>query len=197
VWSTGTNKVHVINNGVATQFEYGTFEYTEDTPPQGLIGKGTRVRTRSESTTFEAGSCGTLQPPMMDPPPPTDCGTRMIKYLIELNPQGMKLTPDVTMHDNPIREKLDYDNCGLNTVESWVAGTWPAATGRLMSKGKPVRSFFGKQDTLTASGKWSDSGRKELQWGGVMTGSVSITWKLTLKRVKPTAGAKPKKRGRR
>jgi hypothetical protein len=202
VWSTGTNKVRVMDNGAGPQLEFGTFEYTDMTPDPGLKAKGTRDRSRTDTVSFDPGSCGTLQEPMMDPPAPKDCGTRMINYLIELTPEGTTIHPDVLMHDNGIREKLDYTNCPINSVESWVPGTWPEAEGKLMYKGKPVKSFFGTEDKLVAEGKWSDDGRKEMQWGGVLTGSVSVTWKLTLTRVggkagtapKPTKKAKPKKK---
>jgi hypothetical protein len=202
VWSTGTTKVRVMDNGAGPQLEFGTFEYTDNTPDPGLKAKGTRNRTRTDTVSFDPGSCGTLQEPMMDPPAPKDCGMRMINYLIELTPEGTTIHPDVLQHGNGIREKLDYTNCPINSVESWVPGTWPEAEGKLMYKGKPVKSFFGTEDKLVAEGKWSDDGRQEKEWGGVLTGSVSVTWKLTLTRVddktstkpKPTKKAKPKKK---
>jgi hypothetical protein len=196
VWSTGTNKVRVTSNGTSPQLQFGAFGYSDDLPHSGLVGKGTRVRSRHEATTFTAGSCGVLQEPMMDPPKPTDCGTRMINYEIQLVNKGTEITPDVLQSGNGIREKLGFDNCSIPMPENVLEGSWPAVSATLMSKGKPVRSFFGSQETLTATGKWSTDGKRDLEWGGVLTGNVTVNWKLTLTRVSAKA---PKKRsgGRR
>lgn len=187
VHSTGVNKVLMTGNGVATQFHFGNWFATgdHDSTRNGLKAKGEVNRQRTDTTSFGSGSCGTLQLPMMDPPAPKDCGTRLVNYDVQLSGSGpsVEITPDVlTDGENGVREKLGYDNCYLVTPDNQVAGVFPAATGRLMAKGKPVSGWFGKHSVLTAVGheRWE---AKEAVGGGDRTATTSVDWKLTFKRV--------------
>jgi hypothetical protein len=187
VHSTGTNKVLLTGNGVATQFHFGNWSATGDhaSTTNGLRGKGEVSRSRTDTTSFGAGACGVLQEPMMDPPPQKDCGTRLVNYDIQLSAYGraVEITPDVLSDgENGVREKIGYDNCTLVTPSNVLAGSWPAASGRLMAKGKPVKGWFGNQATLTATGKESWDA-KEAVGGGDRTATTSITWKLVFTRV--------------
>jgi hypothetical protein len=121
----------------------------------------------------------------MDPPPQKDCGTRLVDYDIQLTAFGraVEITPDVLSDgENGVREKIGYDNCVLVTPSNVLAGSWPAASGRLMAKGKPVKGWFGDQKTLTATGSESWDA-KQAVGGGDRTATTSITWKLTFTRV--------------
>lgn len=187
VRSTGVNKVLLTSNGVATQFHFGNWSATgdHDSTRDGLAGKGEVTRTRTDTTTYENGSCGVLQEPWQDPPPAKDCGTRLVNYDIQLAAFGKaatEITPDVLTSGNGVREKLGFDNCGLTTPSNVLAGSWPAATGRLKAKGKPVKGWFGRNAVLTATGKeqWD---AKEAVGGGDRTATTTIEWKLTFKRV--------------
>lgn len=186
VHSTGTNKVLLISNGVATQFLFGTWSATgTDGPDQtGLRAKGEVTRTRTDNTTFGPGSCGVTQPYPVDPPK-TDCGTRLVNYEVQLAPEGssaVEFTPDVlTDGQNGIREKIGYDNCKLVTPSNVLEGAWPAASGRLMAAGRPVRGWFGRHKVLTAAGKDSWDA-KEAVGGGDRTATTTIEWKITFTR---------------
>jgi hypothetical protein len=185
VHSTGVNKVLMTGNGVATQFHFGNWHATGDyeSTRNGLKAKGEVNRQRTDTTSFGSGSCGTLQLPMMDPPAQKDCGTRLVNYNVQLAGSGpaVEITPDVLTDENGVREKLGYDNCYLVTPDNQVAGAFPAATGRLMAKGKPVTGWFGKHAVLTAVGheRWE---AKEAVGGGDRTAVTTVDWKLTFKR---------------
>lgn len=187
VHSTGTNKVLLTSNGVATQFLFGTWSATgtDGSDRTGLLAKGEVTRTRTDNTTFGPGTCGVTQPYPIDPPK-TDCGTRLVNYEVQLAPAGssaVRITPDVLADgQNGIREKTGYDSCALVTPSSVLAGSWPAATGRLMAGGKPARGWFGTQRTLTATGKDRWDG-KEPVGGGDRTATTTIEWTLTFTRV--------------
>lgn len=187
VHSTGTNKVLLTGNSFSTQFHFGNWQATGDldSTRTGLSAKGEVNRSRTDTTSFGAGSCGVLQEPMMDPPPEKDCGTRLVNYDIQLAATGraVEITPDVLADgQNGVREKIGYDNCVLVTPENVLAGSWPAVGGRLMAKGKPVSGWFGKHKVLTAVGKERFSGR-EAVGGGDRTAEVTVDWKLTFTRV--------------
>jgi hypothetical protein len=187
VASTGVNKVLMTGNGSSTQFHHGNWSATgdHDSTRTGLKAKGEVNRQRTDTTSFGSGSCGTLQLPMMDPPPKKDCGTRLVNYDVILAATGaaVAITPDVLSDgENGVREKIGYDNCVLVTPENVLAGSFPAVTGRLMAKGKPVSGWFGRHATMTAVGKERFEG-KEAVGGGDRTATVTVDWKLTFKRV--------------
>jgi hypothetical protein len=186
VRSTGINKVLMTGNGAATQFHHGNYSSTgdHDSTRTGLAAKGEVTRSRTDTTSFGSGSCGTLQLPMMDPPPQKDCGTRLVNYDISLAATGraVEISPDVIADGNGIREKIGYDNCVLVTPENVLAGSWPAVSGRLMAKGRPVGGWFGKHRVLTARGQERFSG-KEAVGGGDRTAEVTVDWTLTFTRV--------------
>jgi hypothetical protein len=188
VASTGQNKVLAFTNGVATQFQFGSWTMNADTGDTALKAKGQVNRSRHQNTTYEAGSCGITAPPLGwdDPKPPTDCGTRLVNYEVQLGWSGstaVTLAPDVLTGENGIREKLGYDNCTLVTPNNVLAGTWPAATGRITSKGKPMNNYWGTQKTFTATGHESWDARRPVETV-TQTANVTIDWKLTFTRVK-------------
>lgn len=187
VASTGVNKVLMTGNSFSTQFHFGNYSATgdHDSTRTGLAAKGEVNRSRTDTTSFGAGSCGVTQLPMMDPPPQKDCGTRLVNYEIQLAATGraVEITPDVLSdHQNGIREKIGYDNCVLVTPENVLEGSWPAVGGRLTAKGKPVSGWFGKHRVLVAHGKERFSG-KEAVGGGDRTAEVTVDWTLTFTRV--------------
>jgi hypothetical protein len=186
VHSTGTNKVLLVGNGVATQFLFGTWSPSGSAggDASGLRAKGEVTRTRTDNDTFGPGTCGVTQPYPIDPPK-TDCGTRLVNYEVQLAPEGssaVKITPDVLADGNGVREKIGFDNCKLVTPSSVLEGSWPAATGRLIAGGRPVRGWFGLHRTLTAVGKDRWDG-KQAVGGGDRTATTTIDWKLTFTRV--------------
>ena len=178
VATTGTNRVLMTSNGVATQFQFAS--------GAGLRAKGQVTRSRSETRSFTAGTCGVLQEPIQDPLPPRDCGTRLVNYEVGLTGAGraVVITPDVLSDgQNGIREKLGFDNCYLVTPSNVLAGSWPAASGRITSRGKPLRGYFGHERTFTATGHASWNGKLAVT-GGDETSTTTIDWKLTFTRVK-------------
>jgi hypothetical protein len=188
VASTGQNRVLAFTNGVATQFQFGSWVMNDQNSHDGLKAKGQVNRSRHQSTTYEAGTCGITQNPLGwdDPRPPMDCGTRLVNYDVQLAWQGgtaVKLTPDVLRGENGVREKLGYDNCGLVTPNNVLEGAWPAATGRITFKGKPMNNYWGKQKTFTATGHESWDARRPVETV-TQTSTVTIDWKLTFTRVK-------------
>ena len=64
-----------------------------------------------------------------------------------------------------------------------LAGAWPAAPGRITSKGKPMPNYWGRQKTFTATGhdSWTASRPVETV---TQTATVTIDWKLTFTRVR-------------
>jgi hypothetical protein len=153
-----------------------------------MKGKGQLTRSRHQSTTYEAGTCGITQKPLDwdEPQPPMDCGTRLVNYDIQLGWTGAKaleLAPDVLTGENGIREKLGFDNCNVVTPSNIVAGTWPAAPGRIMFKGKPMKDYWGKQKTFTAAGHLSIPAQRPIETV-IQTTNTTIDWKLTFTRVK-------------
>src|SRR4051812_26817590 len=153
-----------------------------------LKAKGQVARSRHENINYVAGTCGITQNPggWDDPKPPTDCGTRLVNYAIQLSPEGAagtRITPDVLLGENGIREKLGYTNCGLITPSNVVAGSWPAATGRIMAGTTPVRSLFGHQRTFVAKGHEQWDGRQPVQTVSE-TATTTIDWTLKFTRVR-------------
>lgn len=185
VASTGENRVLAFSNGVATQFQFGSWTMNADTGRVALKGKGQVNRSRHQSTTYEAGSCGITQEPWQDPPQPMDCGTRLVNYDVQLSVKGTEITPDVLTGENGIREKLGYDNCNLVTPSNVLAGSWPAVSARIKDKNnKPMRDYFGKQRTFTAKGRDAWSASRPVQGGsGEQTATTTIDWTLTFTRV--------------
>src|SRR4051794_27586047 len=127
VATTGQQKVLAFTNGGATQFDYGTWDMNDQEAHGDLKAKGQLNRSRHQSTTYEAGTCGITQKPLDwdEPKPPMDCGTRLINYEVQLGwsgSTGVALTPDVLTGENGIREKLGYDNCNLVTPSNVNAG---------------------------------------------------------------------------
>jgi hypothetical protein len=188
VASTGENRVLMTGNGVATQFHIGNWSENGDdgSTRTGLKAKGQVNRSRTDTRSFTAGTCGVLQEPWQDPPPKQDCGTRLVNYEVELAGFGraVAITPDVlTDGQNGVREKLGYDNCGLVTPNNVLEGAWPAATGRITFKGKPMNNYWGKQKTFTATGHESWDARRPVETV-TQTSTVTIDWKLTFTRVK-------------
>jgi hypothetical protein len=189
VASTGQNKVLAFGNGVATQFQYGSWVMNDQRDSGDMKAKGQVTRSRHQSTTYEAGTCGITQKPLDsdDPKPPMDCGTRLVNYEIQLGWQGstaVKLSPDVLIGENGIREKLGYDNCNLVTPSNVLAGSWPAATGRIVdTHNKPMADYWGKQKTFTATGHESWSASRPIETVA-QAATTTIDWKLTFTRVK-------------
>jgi hypothetical protein len=188
VASTGQNKVLAFTNGVATQFQFGSWTMNADTGQVSLKGKGQVSRSRHQSTTYEAGSCGITAPPLGwdDPKPPMDCGTRLVDYDVQVAWEGataVKLTPDVLTGENGVREKLGYDNCGLVTPNNVLEGAWPAATGRIVDKkNRPMPDYWGRQKSFTATGHDSWDARRPVETV-TQTATTTIDWKLTFTRV--------------
>jgi hypothetical protein len=186
VHTAGPQKVLMISNGTATQFMFGTWDATgtEGSDDTGLNAKGELTRSHTDSYTFGAGSCGVTQPYPLDPQP-SDCGTRLVNYEVQLSGIGraVDITPDVLADGrNGIREKTGFEHCSLPAVENVPADMWPVASGRLMAKGKPVKGWFGKHDVLTATGKDRWTG-KEAVGGGDRTAETTIEWTLKFTRV--------------
>jgi hypothetical protein len=185
-----STKVLMVGNSAATQFLLGTWTATgSDVGGEGMKAKGEVTRSRTDTHTTGAGTCGVTQP-YPDEPQEKDCGTRLVNYEIQLSATGraVAITPDVLADgQNGIREKTGFDHCGLVTPDSVLAGSWPAASGRLMAKGRPVGGWFGRHGTLTATGKDSWDA-KEPVGGGDRTATTSIEWKLTFTRVGKTRG---------
>jgi hypothetical protein len=188
VASTGENRVLMTSNGVATQLHIGNWSEDGDdgSTRTGLVAKGQITRSRTDTTSFTAGTCGVLQEPWQDPPPKQDCGTRLVNYEVELAGFGraVAITPDVlTDGQNGVREKLGYDNCALVTPSNVLAGTWPAATGAIKAKGKALRHYFGRERSFTATAHQSWDGKLAVP-GGDETSTTTIDWKLTFTRVR-------------
>jgi hypothetical protein len=121
-----------------------------------------------------------------DPKPPMDCGTRLVNYEVQLGWSGstaVALTPDVLTGENGIREKLGYTNCNLVTPSSVNAGSWPAATGHISYKGKPMPNYWGRQKTFTATGHDSWTASRPIETV-IQTATTTIDWKMTFTRVK-------------
>jgi hypothetical protein len=188
VASTGKQKLLAFTNGVATQFDYGTWDMNDQEDHGDLKAKGQVNRSRHQSTTYEPGTCGITQNPMGwdDPKPPMDCGTRLVNYEVQLGWSGstaVALTPDVVTGENGIREKLGYTNCSLVTPSNVNAGSWPAATGRISFKGKQMPNYWGKQKTFTATGHDSWTASRPIETV-IQTATTTIDWKMTFTRVK-------------
>jgi hypothetical protein len=185
VRSTGTNKVLVTDNGYATQFHYGGWDQSQDTGHTGLEAKGEVMRSHYQGSSFTAGTCGTLQLPVIDPPEKDDCGTRLVKYEVVLSNKGREITPDVLAHGNGIREKIDFDNCPVSAPDNILVGSWPPVSGKIMRGRTPVRGYFGSERSFTASGKWSETATADVQGGaGHITSTVKVKWTATFTRVR-------------
>jgi hypothetical protein len=186
VHTAGPQKVLMTSNGVATQFQFGSWEAggTDGTDDTGLEAKGEVNRSRTDTITWGNGTCGVLQPYPLDPIK-YDCGTRLVNYQVQLSGIGraVEITPNVLSDGrNGVREKIGYDNCDLTSVDKVPGDQWPPASGRLMAKGKPVKGWFGKHTTLIATGKNRWTG-KQAVGGGDRTAETTIEWKLTFTRV--------------
>ena len=179
VHSTGANRMIAFDNGVATQFSFGSWTMNADTGLTGLRAKGERDRHGGYKTTYTAGTCG-VGGGTEDPPRPDDCGTRLVNYEIPLSILKGELTPDVLANGNGVREKTDYTACDLVAPKNVLAGSWPAAGGKLSRK-----TLFGSQRSIVVDGHdaWSD---KQPTHGGagVTNAGTTIDWKLTLTRVR-------------
>jgi hypothetical protein len=200
VHTAGPQKILMISNGTTTQFLWGGWDATgtDGNDQTGLLAKGEVTRTHTDTVTFGAGSCGVTQPYPIEPEP-NDCGTRLVNYEVILSGIGraVDITPDVlTDGQNGIREKTGFEHCSLPAVENVPADMWPAASGRLMAKGKPVKGWFGKHDTLTATGKDRWTG-KQAVGGGDRTAETTIEWTLKFTRVPDPTKATNKKGGRK
>jgi hypothetical protein len=187
VASSGEQKLLVYGNGVATQFQIGSWVRNHGSTSSGLIAKGQVNRSRHENVSYEAGTCGVTMKPLGwdEPKEPMDCGTRLVNYEVQLGWTGRAaadINPDVLTGENGIREKLGYKNCNLVTPDNVVAGTWPLASGHIMAKNKPVKNFWGTQKELVAVGKDSWDASRMIQ-SSRQTASVSVDWKLTFTRV--------------
>jgi hypothetical protein len=188
VASRGAQKVLAFSNGVATQFQIGSWQMNADTGQTGLKAKGQVNRTRHQSTTYEAGTCGITAPPLDwdDPTPPMDCGGRLLDYDVQLGSSGsaaVKLAPDVLLGEHGVREKVGFDNCTLVTPDNVLAGSWPAAEAQIMYRNKPMRNYWGTQKTFTATGHESWDASRPVETV-TQTATVTIDWKLTFTRVK-------------
>jgi hypothetical protein len=178
------NKVLVTNNGVASQFQFGSWELNAGSTTSGLVGKGETHRSGGYKTTYTAGTCG-VGPQQDDPAPATDCGTRLVKYEIQLSFYKGEITPDVLASGNGVREKIRYENCTLVTPSNILAGSWPAVSGKLKD-----RKLLKAGKPFTVKGHDRAEGK-----GGVSnlgTATTTIDWALTF-----TPAKAPKKVRRR
>jgi hypothetical protein len=199
VKSVGSTKVLAYDHGAGVFFQYGSWTENDPDASHALEGRGWTRRERTDTVDYTDGTCNTLQLPRGadDPKPPTDCGTRLVNYEIDLTPEGNTLAPDVTTGANG-REKTGYNACQLIVPRTYVAGTWPLAKAPIkVSEKRVVPSFFGKQKTLTAKGR--DVYEDKLDVGGRTTISTTVTveWTAKFTRVagpKATSKAKAKKK---
>jgi hypothetical protein len=171
VRSKGTNKVLAFSNGVATQFQFGSWEMNKDDDIYAVLGKGETMRSGGYRTTYTAGTCG-VGPQQDDPVPESDCGTRLVEYEIQLSVDRGEVTPDVLASGNGIREKVGYDHCTLVTPSNILAGSWPAVSGKL-----PDKKLFRAKKAFAVKGHDRAEGK-----GGVSnlgTAVTTIDWKLT------------------
>jgi hypothetical protein len=203
--SVGTTKVLAYDHGAGVSFQYGSWEENDASAPSALEGRGWTRRDRTDTVDYTDGTCNTLQLPRGadDPKPPTDCGTRLVNYGIELTPQGNRLSPDVTIGANG-REKTGYDACALVVPGNYVAGTWPSADGLIkVSQKKVVPSFFGTQKAFAAKGHDVYEGKLDVGGRTTMTATVTVDWTARFtraaepKKAKKKSGGAGQKRGRR
>lgn len=190
VASTGQNKVLAFSNGVATQFQYGSWKPNDPHDTGGLKAKGQVTRSRTMNTNYTAGTCGVTMKPMGadDPPPiPPDCGTLLVDYDVQLGWSGsraVELTPDVTTAEHGVREKVSFAQCSLITPRQTTEGAWPVATARPEARRRPIAGWFGRQRTIVAHGRKQYDDRQTFGAGGVYTTTTTIEWKLTFTRVR-------------
>jgi hypothetical protein len=187
VGSLADQKLLVYGNGVATQFQIGSWQMNHGSTSSGLLAHGQLARSRHDNTSYEAGTCGVTMKPLEwdEPKPPTDCGTRLLNYEVELGWNGKAaadITPDVVLGKNGIREKTGFSNCNLVRPENVPVDSWPPASGHIMSKGKRLANFWGKQKELVATGQDSWTASRPVLTV-TQTATVTIDWKLTLTRV--------------
>jgi hypothetical protein len=187
VGSLGEQKLLVHGNGAATQYQIGSWQLNHGSTSGGLLAHGQLSRSHHETPSLGAGTCGVTMKPLDwdDPVAPLDCGTRLLNYEVNLGWNGKAaadITPDVVLGENGIREKTGFDNCPLARPENVPVDSWPPATGHIMSKGKRLPNFWGKQKELVATGRDSWTASTMIQTGKE-TSTVTIDWKLTFTRV--------------
>lgn len=190
VASTGLNKVLAQSNGVATQFQYGSWKLNDPRYQNGMRAKGQVARSYTMNTNYTAGTCGVTMKPLGADDPPVDkpdCGTLLVDYDVQLGWTGnraLEMTPDVTVGEHGVREKVSFQHCGLIAPRQLQEGTWPASTAKPMARRRPIKDWFGGQRTIVVTGRdrWDD--RQTIGAGGVYTTATTIEWKLTFTRVR-------------
>jgi hypothetical protein len=190
VATTGENRVLAFSNGVATQFQYGSWKLNDPRYQGGMKAKGQVSRSHTMNTNYTAGTCGVTMKPMGADDPPVDkpdCGTLLVDYDVQLGWTGsraLELTPDVLVAEHGVREKVSFSECDLTAPRQVTEGTWPASTARPEARRRPITGWFGGQKTIVARGRdrWDD--RQSFGAGGTYTTTTTIEWKMTFTRVR-------------
>jgi hypothetical protein len=196
VKSVGSTKVLAYDHGAGVFFQYGSWEENDPKASRGLEARGWTRRDRTDTVDYTNGACNTLELPRGadDPKPPTDCGTRLVNYEIDLTPRGNVLAPDVTVGANG-REKTGYSDCELVVPRTYVAGTWPQAKAPVkVSEKRVVPSFFGTQKKLTAKGREVFEDRLDVGGRTTISTTVTVEWTARFTRVAAPKQPKAKKK---
>ncbi len=175
-WTVKTRKPQKV---IAFERSYGVAFHHDTWDPQaddgrGLAAFGVHKRTGDSFWSTEPGTCGgEYERESTD----NDCGTRLTEY--ELRLDGVtKYHPELFKAPHTRNEKTRFEACDIKLADELLAGAWPK-----VEKALPVRRIFGKRRTVTisASSAWDNADEYNAKY---WTTSSTLSWKLTLTRVK-------------
>jgi hypothetical protein len=144
----------------------------------GIEAHGVSTRSFTVHSGTTGGWCGAAQ---TDPPPATDCGTRLPVYqtVFSAGPRELTWSASYAQHTH---EKFDFYNCSLTVPDGMYAGSFPSLPGRIDRSAV----FNRRKRTLviSAAKNYGPTKTGVPNLGVDLTASGRVSWKLALTRVR-------------
>jgi hypothetical protein len=170
-------KVVVIRVGPSASWQFGDLP-GRDPLAYGIEAHGVSTRSYTVHSGTTGGWCGAAQ---TDPQPATDCGTRLPDYQAVFSAGRRELTWSASFAQRT-NEKFDFYNCPLTVPNGMYAGSFPSLPGRI----DRTALFSPRKRTVIIAARkdYGPTATGVPNLGVDRTASGSVSWKLTLTRVR-------------
>jgi hypothetical protein len=170
-------KVIVTRVGAGASWRFGELPNGSDPLAYGIEAYGVSTRSYTVQSGTTGGWCGSAQ---TDPPPATDCGTRLPAYQAVFSAGRRELTWSASFAART-HERFDFYNCPLTVPNGMYAGSFPSLPGRIDRT--PVFSRRRRTLVISAAKDYGPTSTGVPNLGVDRTASGRVSWKLTLTRV--------------
>jgi hypothetical protein len=166
-------KVVVRSVGGALFWQFGSLPRPNDPLSYGIEAHGVSTRGYFRLSGTTGGWCGAGQ---TDPPPKTDCGTRLPDYQVAFSAGRRELTWSASFASRP-NERFDFYNCPLNVPGGMNISSFPSLAAKYNGS-----TLFARRSRPLVIGVSKNYGPDTRPAG--FTASRHASWKLTLTRIK-------------